>query len=30
MNDRTSDYVFVSYSHANDIGRLLNAFDAHG
>ena len=30
MNDRTSDYVFVSYSHANDIGRLLNAFDEHG
>ena len=30
MNDRTSDYVFVSYSHANDVSRLLNAFDEHG
>ena len=30
MNDRTSDYVFISYSHANDISSLLNAFDEHG
>lgn len=29
MNDRTQDYVFVSYSHKDDIQPLLQAFDQH-
>ncbi len=30
MNDRTKDYVFVSYSHADDIEPLLQAFEQRG
>ena len=30
MNDRTKDYVFVSYSHSDDIQDLLGQFEAHG
>lgn len=30
MNDRTKDYVFLSYSHQNDIQDLVKAFDEHG
>lgn len=27
MNDRTKDYVFMSYSHSNNIEKLLSMFD---
>ncbi len=30
MNDRSKDYVFVSYSHADDIAPLLQAFEERG
>ncbi len=30
MNDRTKDYVFVSYSHADNIAPLLAAFEERG
>ena len=30
MNDRTKDYVFVSYSHADDISPILDAFEERG
>ena len=30
MNDRTKDYVFVSYSHSDDIHGILQQFEAHG
>lgn len=30
MNDRTKDYVFISYSHANDIDPITSAFDKQG
>lgn len=30
MNDRTKDYVFISYSHANNIDNIINSFDKHG
>lgn len=30
MNDRTKDYVFLSYSHKDNVDGLLQAFDKHG
>lgn len=29
MNDRTKDYVFLSYSHEDDISDLIKEFDKH-
>lgn len=30
MNDRSKDYVFISYSHSNDISALIKEFDDKG
>ena len=30
MNDRSKDYVFISYSHANNIDSLIDEFDKKG
>ena len=30
MNDRNRDYIFISYSHANNIDNIVNSFNDRG